>query len=102
MSKKSVKQSLLDQLKAKGANSEYFADMVSKYMGLWEVSDLLEKDIKERGVKYQDTYSTGQNGLKDNTSVQQIVKVNNQMLNILKNLGLNEPTESDGDGSDLI
>ena len=103
MGKKEVKQSLLDQLKVKGATAAYFTDMVNDYMSLWNMKKLLAQDIEERGVRFKDQYSSGKTGWKNNPSNKEMIMVNKQMLSLLKDLGLNEPVEDDsGDGSELI
>lgn len=104
VAKKQVKDSLLAQLKAKGATADYFTDLVNDYMTLWGVKDQLSTDIKERGVKFKDNSAAGNEMWKNNPSNKELVMVNKQMLALLKDLGLNEPTVDDtgGDGSDLI
>ncbi|GBD74106.1 hypothetical protein TEHN7125_2266 [Tetragenococcus halophilus subsp. halophilus] len=104
VTKKQVKDSLLAQLKAKGATADYFTDLVNDYMYLWDIKDMLAKDVQERGVRFKDIFSSGKEGWKNNPSNKELVMVNKQMLSLLKDLGLNEPTVDDtgGDGSDLI
>lgn len=94
-----IKQDLLDQLDRNGTVGNYYLDLVEKYMNLWETNRLLQKDIDERGVSVK--YQNGENqwGYKKNDSVDQQIKVNQQMLKILEYLGI-KPSKQDGDVND--
>jgi len=81
---KLVKESLLEQLASKGASVQCFEDLISDYMSLWETKNKLIKDIKRRGVVYEDVSSVGVKMMKNNPSVKELVMVNRQMLMILK------------------
>jgi len=92
MSRKAIRQSLLDQLKAKGAELDHFVDLVEDYMSLWDVKNKLIKDIENRGVMYKDFSSVGIEMQKNNPSVKELVGINRQMLAILKELDINTNT----------
>lgn len=102
ITKKTVKTSMISQLKAKGADTPAFLDMVEGYMKLWEIKEKLAKDIDDRGVVYKDVSSVGVEMLKNNPSVKEIVGVNRQMLSILDRLNITMETvkaeEADEDG----
>ena len=88
MKKKSVVESLTDQLIQMGADSDCFIDLVNDYMGLWEIKNDLLKDIKKRGVVYTDVSSVGVPMQKNNPSVKELVNVNRQMVSILDRLNI--------------
>jgi phage terminase, small subunit len=83
-----IQSSLLEQLKNKGLNKDFYIDLINDYMALWVVKQNLIKDIKERGVNIE--YKNGENqyGTKQNDSVLNLIKTNSQMLKILSELGL--------------
>ena len=103
MERNEVKQSLLAQLRAKGATAAYFTDMVNDYMAFWDIKQALIESIQERGAVFVENYSTGEPRTKSNPANKDYTMINKQMGSILKDLGLNEPVEDDsGDGSELI
>lgn len=98
-SKKSISESLLKELREKGADAEFFKDLLRDYTDLWQTKNDLIKDIKTRGVVYNGLSSVGILMMKNNPSVKELVMVNRQMLSILKELGLSTsssaPVEND-------
>lgn len=90
--KKAVKQSLLDQLAAKGADIDLFTDRVESYIKLWSVAKKLNTDITKRGTGYYETASNGAKVWKANPSVKDLVTVERQMTTMLRELGLNVNT----------
>ena len=97
--RKEVESDLLDQLDRNGTVGRYYTDLVSDYMALWDTKKKLIGDIKERGAKvYVETSTTSK--LKTNDSVQDLLKVNAQMLKILDCLGI-KPEQTDGDEDEL-
>lgn len=83
---KKLKKALLTQLKAKGADTPTFTDLVDDYMTLWITKELLRIDIEETGVKLAYNNGGGQSGYKENPSIEKFYKVNSQMLKILSEL----------------
>lgn len=70
----SVKESLLKQLKRKGEKIESnFVDLIEDYMMMWDIKERFKYSIEENGTleEYED-----------------ILKINRQMLSILKQLGI--------------
>lgn len=94
---KKIKQSLVDQLKAKGADTEYMVDQINDYCYLLKMKENLQKDIDEAGVVFTDMSSVGVPMRKNNPSTKELLNVNKQMLAILKDLGLNAPAVPDDD-----
>lgn len=88
MSRKSIKQDLLDQLERNGVYGAHFTDLVADYMNLWDIKNGLIKDIKTRGVSVEYQNGANQWGHKKNDSISELNKTNAQMLKILSELGI--------------
>lgn len=88
VTRKAIKQDLLDQLERNGMVGSYCADMVDDYMTLWDVAKALTKDIAERGVTVQTELADGRTKTVKNESVGELLKTNAQMLKILESLEL--------------
>lgn len=99
--KDKIEQDLLDQLERNGTVGEYYTDLIADYMSLWQTKEMLYKDIDDRGVSVIYNNGGGQSGFKKNDSVDQVLKVNAQMLKILDALGIKPSTSSVGDGDEL-
>lgn len=76
--RKSVRKSLIEQLKRRGADIALFEDQIEDYMAMWDLKEALIDDIRETGLRTNDG--------KDNTSAKQLPIVNRQMLAQLKML----------------
>ena len=61
-------------------------------MVLWKTKNALIEDIDKRGVSTIYNNGGGQSGYKKNGSVDQLLKVNQQMLKLLDSLGI-EPSQ---------
>ncbi len=90
--KTKIRESLEEQLREKGADTECFRDLIYDYMNLYDIKKQLQKDIKERGVSYKTTSASGYPIEKQNQSVKDLVAVNKQMLLILEKLKLTTDT----------
>lgn len=95
-----IKNDLLSQLETNGTKGRYYIDLIDDYMHLWITKTLLIEDIESRGVVVKYDNGGGQKGKKKNDSIQELNKVNTQMLHILNELGL-KPTDTTGDGDEL-
>lgn len=97
--KKEIKASLLEQLKAKGKNTKYYLDMVDDYMSYYDLKKRLKIDIKKNGVRYVTYNGNGKKVEKVNESITNLHKTTQTMLKILQDLGLQDPIlGSDEDG----
>ena len=96
-SKTKIKESLIKQLEAKNANVIY------DYLQLYDTKKMLQKDIKTRGVSYETLSASGVPIMKQNQSIKDLVAVEQQMLSILKEMGLttDAPTGEDVMNDDL-
>lgn len=86
--KKKIEEDFLKQLKGKNVTQEYYTDLIRDYLSLWDTKNKLQKDIKTRGVSIQCISREGNETFKKNESISELVKVNNQMLKIISDLGL--------------
>lgn len=96
-----LKQSMLDNLDARGLVEEAYRDKVEEYMDFWVQRQKLEADIAARGITVLDEK---RGMLVENRSVSLAVQVSRQMLAIFKALGLQEDacTPSQGEDDDAL
>ena len=85
--KTQIKQDLLDQLDRQGLYGKYYIDLIGDYMSLWEIKNKLIKDGKKNPYTEWRNSETSY-GRKKNDSIDQAVKVNQQMLKILNFLNI--------------
>ena len=86
--KMKVRESLLEQLRLKGADKPVFISLVDDYMKLWSTKEKLLKDVNTRGIFFEDNSAAGKPMKKQNPSTKEAVAVNAQMLKILDQLGI--------------
>ncbi len=96
--RKDIKSDMLEQLERNGTVGKYYTDLIDDYMDLYDTKKKLIEDIKVRGVTVGYNNGGGQCGQKKNDSVDQLIKVNGQMLKIIVALGLNPSKDGGGDG----
>ena len=94
-----IKEDLLNQLKRNGIEESYYSDLVSDYIKMWDTKNALIKDIKTRGVQVECHSSFGTN-IKKNESVDQMIKINAQMLKLLDSMGI-KPVATEQGGGDI-
>ena len=90
---RSIKASLLDQLERAGNNTEFYINLVGDYMDMYVTKELLNEDVRERGVRVYYDNGGGQRGYKKNESIDQALKVNAQMLKLLTELDITPSME---------
>lgn len=84
---KQLKQSMMDNLEARGLVESAYQDKVNEYMDFWVQRKQLAEDISKRGISVIDA----KRGMKvENRSVSLEVQVSRQMLAIFIALGLKE------------
>lgn len=92
--RKDVRKSLVNQLKAKGADIGLYTDKIDDYMALWDLKELYKDDIQKNGLRDP---KTGE----DSDSPRLILSTMRQMDNMLKSLKLSpddiSPEDMDGD-----
>ena len=81
-----IKNSLVEQLEDRGVIAAYAFDLIDDYMKLWGFKNKCVTDINARGVSVK--YQNGDNqwGYKKNDSIDQLLKINGQMIKILNEL----------------
>ena len=89
---KMIKKDLIQQLEEKEVNNEYYKDLVDDYIKLYRMKNKLAADIEERGVSIKWQNSETSFGYKKNDSITEFVRVNSQMIKILKDLNF-RPSE---------
>ncbi|HCA29317.1 MAG TPA: RNA polymerase subunit sigma-70 [Ruminococcaceae bacterium] len=94
-----IKQDLIDQLDRNCTVGKYYTDLIDDYMDLWVTKNLLISDIQKRGAVVTYNNGGGQKGRKKNDSIDQLIKVNAQMLKLLSEIGI-KPTQTDGEVDD--
>lgn len=94
---------------------KYYDDLVNEYLSLLAIREGLKDDIYEKGVRYVFQNGNGKEQEKANESVTNLIKVEQIMLKIINDLGINQPfippqppktkenTDTyDGDENDLL
>ena len=98
--RKKVKKDLLEQLERNGTCGEQYIDLVEDYMKMWDSKEVLQADIKFRGVNVKYDNGGGQIGIKKNDSIEQVLKVGKQMLTVLDYLDIKPSKQVGGDDGD--
>lgn len=91
-----IKKDLTLQLERNRTFGKHYEDLIEDYMSLWETKEQLLEDIQLRGVTVVYNNGGGQAGLKKNDSIEQVLKVNTQMLKILDTIGIKPEAYSGG------
>ena len=101
-----IETDLKNQLLSSGNIGKQYDNLIYDYMYLYDLKEKLQKDIKKRGLRMKVTNGNGFETEKDNNSVGNLLKVNTQMLKILSDLNLKEPSipppSKSGVTSDLL
>ena len=98
---KTIRKSLLDQLERGGNDLPHFTDLVEDYMKMYVIKELANDDILERGTYVEWRNSETQYGSKQNDSVDQILKTNQQMIKLLDKLGISPDAGMDDMDEDM-
>ena len=89
---RNIKQSLLNELEMNGNTQDFFVSLVDDYLEMWVISRQLMDDIAENGVYIIYQNGKNQSGRTKNSSIQELTKVNAQMLKILQQLKIEAKT----------
>lgn len=100
ISQKKIRESLINQLKAKDAEVDCFLDLVEAYIFYTKKEREMQADINKRGLSFKAVSSTGKEYEKDNPSIKNAVLYNKQRLAILEKLGLTIDKVESGDTDD--
>ena len=99
-----IRKDLQEQLLSQNKFGKQFEDMIEDYIFFVKLKEDLQYDIKCNGLRYRTMTGNGYPVDKPNESVQNLVKINAQMLKILQDLELKTPDEGpkEGEGDDLL
>lgn len=97
--KAQIKQDLIDQLERQGIYGQHYLDLINDYMELYDIKNKLIKDGKKNPYTEWRNSETSY-GRKKNDSIDQAVKVNQQMLKILSFLNIKPSTHEEEYGDD--
>ena len=86
-----IREDLKIQLELQGKVGKHFDNMVEDYIYFYRLKEDLKHDIDLNGLRIASQTGNGYTTEKDNKSVDQIIKVNGQMLKILNDLELKTP-----------
>ena len=102
---RNIKESLLKELEANGNMQDFFVSLVDDYCEMWIITRQLMDDIAENGVYIIYQHGKDQQGRTKNSSIQELTKVNAQMLKILQQLKIEakviESINNDEDDDEL-
>lgn len=109
-----IREDISTQLDNLSKFGKYYDDLVNEYLSLLAIREGLKDDIYEKGVRYVFQNGNGKEQEKANESVTNLIKVEQIMLKIINDLGINQPFMSpqppkteekniyDGDENDLL
>lgn len=100
MTKKEIKDDLLEQLEAQGKYQNYYLDLIEDYMKYYDLKRKCQRDIKGKGLRYEVVSGNGFKSEKPNESVQNLMKITTTMLKILDELGLQNPINTSDNSDD--
>lgn len=89
---KEIRQSLEEQLKAKGADVTVYRALLDDYMWFHQQLRQMQADIRKRGRTYITISAQGKDYEKNNPSVKDALLYSRQMVAILSALGLSTET----------
>lgn len=102
MTKKEMRDSLLEQLRLQNKTSDFYEDLVNDYMDYWSLKKKLIADIRKKGLRYETVNGNGITVEKPNESVNNLPKITAAMLKILNDLNLKEPLSNSSVEDDYL
>lgn len=99
----SIRESLTQQLVAKGADVDLYLDYIDKYMFYEQQERRMMADIRHRGNMVKAVSAQGKEYLRENPSIKHVTLFDSQKIKILDKLGLNTGNcrGADDGGGDL-
>ena len=88
--RKELRDSMIENLEARGHVEPIYLDMVEEYLELWDRRRTLSEDVKKRGVIVPDR----RGGETENRSISLGTQISKQMLSIYAALGFKEQASS--------
>lgn len=89
---KEIRKSLEQQLEKRGADVAVYKSQIDDYMFFWEQMQIMQDDVRERGLTFTAVSAMGKEYEKDNPSIKNAMFYSKQMLAILNALGLDTKT----------
>jgi len=86
--KKDIRESLMQQLTAKGADVAHFEALIDDYVEYFGLVKKMKADIRKNGLSYTAISAAGKEYQKDNPCVKLLPQYTRSMLMILEKLGL--------------
>ena len=83
-----IRNSLIKQLKNRGADVEHFLALIDDYIWYYNQEKAMQKDIKVKGMSYKAISASATEYKKENPSIKNAVMYNKEKLAILKQLEL--------------
>ena len=83
-----IRNSLIQQLKNRGADVEHFLALIDDYIWYYNQEKAMQRDIKTKGMSYKAISASGKEYEKENPSIKNAVMYNKEKLAILKQLEL--------------
>ena len=92
LTKGQIEKSIREHMSKRSLTEHHFVDLRNQYLELFDIKEKLVANIDELGVQYAEKLANGTTVIKDNKSVDKLLKVNQQMIKILEYLQIN-PSE---------
>lgn len=87
-----IRESLEEQLRAKGADVPCFTELIDSYCYFYGMEKKMRADVKKNGLLIEVVTATGGVAQKENPSIKNAASYSRQRLQILKELGLTTAT----------
>lgn len=94
-----IRQSLLGQLRAKGACVAHFNALIDDYISYFRLVERMKQSLIEDGMTYKAISASGKEYTKENPAAKLLPTYTKTMLSILREMGLttDKPTQEDDD-----
>lgn len=86
-----IADDISDQLIQLSKFGKYYDDLVNEYLSLLTIREALKQDIQTQGVRYKFINGNGKEQEKANESVTNLIKIEQILLKIVNDLGINQP-----------
>lgn len=87
-----IREDIITQLDSLSKFGKYYDDLVNEYLSLLTIREALKDDMYLKGVRYKFTNGNGKEQEKANESVTNLIKIEQIMLKISNDLGINQPS----------
>ncbi len=84
-----IEKDIKNQLEMQSKYGKYYDDLVRDYLYLIKTREKLKEDIDDKGIRYEFKNGNGIKQEKPNESVSHLIKVEQLLLKIVNDLGIN-------------